>query len=54
MAPKIEPVGSPVGLGEGPYWDDETQTLYFIDLFNHSMHSYKPSSNDFHSVNVGK
>jgi len=52
MAPTVEAVGEPVGLGEGPYWDDETQTLYFVDLFNHTLHSYKPQTKEYHTVNV--
>ncbi|KAG8264094.1 hypothetical protein J6590_019443 [Homalodisca vitripennis] len=48
----IEEVGRPVGLGEGPYWDEESQTLYFIDLFNHEIHNYNPKTKEHHSVNV--
>lgn len=44
MAPKVEQVTEPVLLGEGPHWDNEQQCLYFVSIFDHSIHKYVPST----------
>ncbi|CAG9833817.1 unnamed protein product [Diabrotica balteata] len=31
-------------LGEGPHWDVETQSLYFVDLFGQAIHRYVPAT----------
>ncbi|XP_028147046.1 uncharacterized protein LOC114340496 [Diabrotica virgifera virgifera] len=31
-------------LGEGPHWDAETQSLYFVDLFGQAIHRYVPAT----------
>ncbi|KAG8294792.1 hypothetical protein J6590_094819 [Homalodisca vitripennis] len=54
MEPKVEPVGPPALVGEGPFWDDETQTLYYIDAFRPTIYSYHPGTRSHHSVNVDK
>lgn len=54
MGPNIEAISSPVILGEGPFWDEETQMLYFVDITSHSLHSYNAKTNKYNSVNVGK
>ncbi|GBP54109.1 Regucalcin [Eumeta japonica] len=40
MAPKIEAVVEPVWLGEGPHWDHNAGALYFVSIFDHSVHKY--------------
>lgn len=40
MAPTVEPIGKPVELGEGPIYDPESGNLYFVDIFNSSVHRY--------------
>nr|XP_023014163.1 regucalcin-like isoform X1 [Leptinotarsa decemlineata] len=47
MAPKVERIEAvePTELGEGPHWDEETQSLYFVDIFGKSIHKYVPSTN---------
>lgn len=40
-------------LGEGPHWDIPSQTLYFVDIMGGSVHSYKPSTDEYHSAVVG-
>ncbi|KAG8300251.1 hypothetical protein J6590_080104 [Homalodisca vitripennis] len=52
MEPKVEPVGSPTLLGEGPYWDEETQTLYYIDVTKPILFSYKPETGAQHSAEI--
>uniref|UniRef100_A0A1B6EIG4 Regucalcin n=1 Tax=Cuerna arida TaxID=1464854 RepID=A0A1B6EIG4_9HEMI len=52
MEPKVEPVGPPAVVGEGPFWDDETQTLYYIDAFRPRIYSYHPSTGSHNSVSV--
>ena len=45
MAPvvqQIDELGS-FRLGEGPHWDEETQSLYFVDIMGKSIHKYTPS-----------
>ncbi|XP_023312824.1 regucalcin-like [Anoplophora glabripennis] len=44
MAPKVERITEieTVELGEGPHWDAETQSLYFVDIFGKSIHKYVP------------
>lgn len=46
MAPKVEriPEIPNLELGEGPHWDAETQSLYFVDIFGNSIHKYIPST----------
>ena len=49
----IEVVGSSV-LGEGPHWDAKTKTLYYVDIFDNSVHKFHPESNKHCSAKVGK
>ncbi|KAK4883059.1 hypothetical protein RN001_006378 [Aquatica leii] len=46
MSPVIEQITEVnlFGLGEGPHWDTETQSLYFVDLLEKSIHKYVPST----------
>lgn len=55
MPPTVEVVKSvkPGGVPEGPHWDIPSQTLYFIDAMNASVHSYRPSTDEYHSAVVG-
>nr|XP_021185516.2 regucalcin isoform X1 [Helicoverpa armigera] len=45
MAPVVKPVTEPVWLGEGPHWDHEEQALYFVSIFDHTVHKYVPETN---------
>ncbi|XP_002120764.2 regucalcin-like [Ciona intestinalis] len=31
-------------LGEGPHWDDQTQTLLFVDIDNSAIHRWNPAT----------
>lgn len=56
MAPvvqRIEELGSFV-LGEGPHWDDKTQSLYFVDIVNKTIHKYVPSLNKHTYIKLDK
>jgi sugar lactone lactonase YvrE len=33
-------------LGEGPLWDGVKQVLYWVDILNHRVHIFEPSSGD--------
>uniref|UniRef100_A0A1B6FH44 Regucalcin n=1 Tax=Cuerna arida TaxID=1464854 RepID=A0A1B6FH44_9HEMI len=52
MELNIEPVGSPTLLGEGPYWDEENQTLYYIDVVKPILFSFKPETGAHHSAEI--
>lgn len=54
MAPKIEPIGFPTEIAKGSFWDEETQTLFFVDIFKHTIHSYNPNTDEHHSTVVGE
>ncbi|KAJ2950861.1 hypothetical protein O0L34_g5220 [Tuta absoluta] len=44
MAPTVEAVTEPVTLGEGPHWDHDAQLLYFVSIFDNSIHRYEPAT----------
>lgn len=54
MGISIERVAENVHFGEGPHWDAESQSLYFIDLLEKSVHRYIPSSGKYTYAYVGK
>lgn len=43
-------------LGEGPHWDNETQSLYYVDIFgiNESILRYDFVQNKTYSATIGK
>lgn len=54
MAPQVEAVVESVELGEGPHWDADTQSLFFVDIFGNSIHKYTPSTKTHTKAVVGK
>lgn len=46
MAPRVELIKEipKLELGEGPHWDIETQSLYFVDIFGKTIHKFNPST----------
>ncbi|KAK9869821.1 hypothetical protein WA026_003550 [Henosepilachna vigintioctopunctata] len=44
MAPVIERIVEDVEFGEGPHWDIQTQSLYFVDYLTKSINRYEPAT----------
>ncbi|XP_047990276.1 regucalcin-like isoform X1 [Leguminivora glycinivorella] len=41
MSPKVEKISEQALLiGEGPHWDDRTQSLYFVSILENTIHKY--------------
>ncbi len=40
-------------LGEGPVWDDLTQALYWVDIYNHRVHQFFPERGSSRTFDVG-
>ncbi len=40
-------------LGEGPIWDSTKKLLYWIDIFNHRMHQFDPTTGENRFFDVG-
>lgn len=46
MSALVEKVGEECLLiGEGPHWDAETQSLYYVDAIGNKIHKYTPHNN---------
>lgn len=41
-------------LGEGPLWDEETRSLYFVDIYNHRVHRLDPATGEARVYEVGE
>ncbi|KAF2879806.1 hypothetical protein ILUMI_26333 [Ignelater luminosus] len=54
MAPIVERISDSWELGEGPHWDVETQTLYYVDIFGKTIHKYTPSTKKHAKANIGE
>lgn len=52
--PIVERVADSCELGEGPHWDVDTQSLYYVDIFGHSIHKYTPSTKTHTKAIVGE
>ncbi|XP_049872781.1 regucalcin-like [Pectinophora gossypiella] len=44
MSASVEAVTAPVWLGEGPHWDHAERALYFVSIFDHTIHKYVPDT----------
>lgn len=55
MAPKVERITEieTTELGEGPHWDADTQSLYFVDIFGKSIHKYVPATKKHTKAIIG-
>uniref|UniRef100_V5GXT7 Regucalcin n=1 Tax=Anoplophora glabripennis TaxID=217634 RepID=V5GXT7_ANOGL len=53
MVPHIERVVENCVFGEGPHWDEETQSLYFVDVMDKSICRYVPDTKKVTKANVG-
>lgn len=54
MAPKIEKLCGNFKLGEAPFWDEESQVLYFVDINGYTINKYDPKTKKHTSAHVGK
>lgn len=52
MAPVIERVCEGMVLGEGPHWDVESQSLYFVDMPSREVHKYTPTTKTHTKVEI--
>ncbi|KAG6453937.1 hypothetical protein O3G_MSEX008390 [Manduca sexta] len=52
MSPQVEAVTKPVWLGEGPHWDSEERALYFVSIFDNSVHKYVPDTDKHTSAKL--
>lgn len=52
MVLSIEKVGECLNLGEGPYWDVKTQTLFLVDIPGKTIHKYVPATKQFTTAHV--
>jgi sugar lactone lactonase YvrE len=41
-------------VGEGPVWDERTNTLVWVDIMNNSVHVFDPANGQDRTVNVGQ
>jgi len=48
----VEIPGLAFTLGEGPHWDIESQTLYFIDILGDQVYRYIPNEKILFSINA--
>ena len=42
------------GTGEGPHWDAETQTLYFVDITEHNIKKWNYNTGEVSQIHLGK
>lgn len=54
MAPVVEVISERLTLGEGPHWDVETQSLYYIDIFGQTLYKHTPSTSTTTKVKIGR
>ncbi|GJQ84692.1 hypothetical protein Trydic_g12711 [Trypoxylus dichotomus] len=54
MPANVERVADCCILGEGPHWDVETQSLYYVDIVERSVHKYTPSTKTHTKATVGE
>lgn len=52
--PYLQQITSPITLAEGPFWDSEKQTLFFVDIAGYTVHSYHPSTRTHTTAYIGK
>lgn len=53
ITPIIEPVTPQVYYGKGPYWDPESKGLYYVDVFQGTVHCYRPEGDIVHTASIG-
>ncbi|XP_032516344.2 regucalcin-like isoform X1 [Danaus plexippus] len=53
MAPQVQAVTEPVWLGEGPHWSHDHQALFFVSIFDKTIHKYNPSNGKHTRAKLG-
>ncbi|XP_045449815.1 regucalcin-like [Melitaea cinxia] len=46
MAPEVKAVTEPVWLGEGPHWSHKHMALFFVSIFDKTIHKYVPATGE--------
>ena len=41
-------------VGEGPHWDDVTNTLLYVDIYDNAIHRFNPETNADDKIVLGK
>ncbi|KAK9869819.1 hypothetical protein WA026_003548 [Henosepilachna vigintioctopunctata] len=54
MVPSIERIVEDIKFGEGPHWDIQSQSLYFVDYLNKSINRYVPATKSHFKANLGE
>ncbi|MEM9215397.1 MAG: SMP-30/gluconolactonase/LRE family protein [Cyanobacteria bacterium P01_F01_bin.150] len=53
--PQLKPVlTARARLGEGPVWDERSQLLYWVDIYNHRVHQFNPETGRNRFIDVGE
>lgn len=53
--PTIQPIlTARARLGEGPVWDDRSQLLYWVDIYNHRVNQFNPATGRNRFIDVGE
>ncbi|KAJ8918474.1 hypothetical protein NQ315_008171 [Exocentrus adspersus] len=53
MVPHIERIAENCMLAEGPHWDKETQSLYFVDIAGQAIYRYVPATKKVTKASTG-
>ncbi|XP_046978006.1 regucalcin-like [Vanessa cardui] len=53
MEPEVTAVTEPVWLGEGPHWSHDHQALFFVSIFDKTIHKYDPATGEHTRAKLG-
>lgn len=55
MSYKVERIDAALKhvLGEGPFWDVASQSLYFVDSYHGTIHCYSLDEDKVYSASIG-
>ena len=51
---KISEVHLPIPLGEGPHWDEDDETLLYVDILGGDLHRHFTKTERHQILHVGK
>lgn len=40
-------------IGEGPHWDDRTNTLLYVDILSNDVHRWNPDTGNDEKIHLG-